>query len=382
MCVLAPGPAAARELLLWPRTPTTRTHGAEAAAAAEGHQLQGLGPLRDRLVAGATAHAEHTARTLGSIEAGLATARRAYLEQRYDDMISGLERLETDAARVLDGDELCSATLWDIEFQLGLAHGARARPGDELRARDRYALALALDPQRRPDTALYGPDVGFAFLQAIDQQRPLRPVRRAVVPTDASVRVDCRPLAELPGLRPGLHLIQLDAPGFAAEARVLELGAGQATTTLTITADLRPDPADELGPLWVTGRLDPAEPSARAAMLRLAAPRPILWLADGDDPRHLARLVIDDELRASFRGDTPGQAVTAALASLRTTQADGPRTDGPGTDGPRTARPRTTRRARLAIGLTSAAVASLALGLGLGLGLRPHDSGRLQLVAP
>ena len=280
-------------------------------------------------------------------------------------MISGLTTLESDAARALDGHELCSATLWDIEFQLGLAHGARARPGDELRARDRYALALALDPQRRPDGALYGPDVNFAFLQAIADQRPLRPVRRAVIPADASVRVDCRPLAELPGLRPGLHLIQLDAPGHAPDARVIDLGADA-----TITAELPRDPTAPLGPAWVAGRLDPADPSARAALLKSAAPLPIVWLAT-DGNTNLARLVLDDQLRELARGDTPGQAVTTALARLRPTNS--PKHDE---------RPTRPRRARLWIGLTSAAVASLALGLGLGLGLRAQPGDRLQLIVP
>ncbi|MBL8972834.1 MAG: hypothetical protein JNK56_19765, partial [Myxococcales bacterium] len=331
--------------------------------------LRELGPLRDRLLREAQADSEAAAQTLTAVEAGLAAARRAYLEQRYDDMISGLGRLESDAARALDGHALCSATLWDIEFQLGLAHGARARPGDELRARDRYHLALALDPQRRPDSALYGPDVGFAFLQALAEQRPLRPVARAVVPADASVRVDCQPLADLAGVRPGLHLIQLDAPGFAREARVIDLGPDD-----RITAELRPDPDDPLGPAWLAGRLDPADPSARAAMLRFTAPLAFVWLAaDGDGPRHLARLVDRDRLLDPARGDSPGQAVTAALASLRPATMPKPGRDD---------KPRTNRRTRLWAGLTSAAVASLALGLGLGLGLRDPPGARLQLVAP
>jgi hypothetical protein len=384
LATVAPATATARELLLWPQTPTTTTLGAAAAATAEGHQLRELGPLRDRLLTEAEAHSLATTATLAAVEAGLAAARRAYLEQRYDDMIAVLLRSESDAARALHHDPLCSATLWDIEFQLGLAHGARARPGDLLRARERYALALALDPERRPDSALYGPDVGFAFLQAIAEQRPLRPVRRAVVPGDASVRVDCRPLAELPGLRPGLHLIQIDAPGFAPDVRVQDLANDPTINdpainhpTIndpTITAELRPDPDDPLGPRWVAGRLDPTQPSTRAALLRLAAPLPILWLAADtpNSPGHLARLVVDDQLRASFRGDSPGQAVTAALASLRTPPAPKPRDDPP----------RNNRRTRLWVGLGTAALASLGLGLGLGLGLRSQPTTHLQLVAP
>ncbi len=372
----APATARARELLLWPQTPTTTTHGAATAAAAEGHQLRELGPLRERLLAEAEARSAATTNALAAVEAGLAAARRAYLEQRYDDMIAGLERSEAEAARALHHDPLCSATLWDIEFQLGLAHGARGRPDDLLRARERYALALALDPERRPDSALYGPDVGFAFLQAIAEQRPLRPVRHAVVPSDATIHVDCRPLRELPGLRPGLHLIQIDAPGFTPDIRVQDLTNhpttnDPTTNDPTITAELRPDPGDPLGPRWVAGRLDPTQPSTRAALLRFAAPLPILWLAADthNGPRHLARLVVDDQLRASFRGDSPGQAVTAALASLRTPK-------------PRDEPPRTNRRTRLWVGLSTAALASLGLGLGLGLGLRSQPTTHLQLVAP
>ncbi|MFY0533336.1 hypothetical protein [Nannocystis pusilla] len=119
---------------------------------------------------------------------------------------------------------LCAATLWELEFQLGLAYGARKGPGDAERASARFALAWALDGERRPLGALYGPDVGLAFAQAVDAaaRRPSRPVTVEVTPDDARVAVDCRPLAADSGLRPGLHAVRVDAPGHGVFAQVVE----------------------------------------------------------------------------------------------------------------------------------------------------------------
>jgi hypothetical protein len=354
---LVAGPVAAAEVLVWPRAPDAPVADAEAAVRRAGHRVVDFAPLRARLRDEERAAAADVQRVLAALERGLADARTAYLEQRYDDMISGLLALEADVAATLRGGDLCVAAVWELEFQLGLAHGARARPGDDARARDRYALAFAVDGARRPEAALYGPDVGFAFLQAVDQQagRPARPLPRALDPADAVVHADCRPLAAQAGLRPGLHLLRVDAPGRRGEGRVVDTRDGELRVRLAA--------GGELGATWAAGGLDPGGVSGRAAIRAAAGAVPVLWL-DSEPGHHVARLLVDGDARKLARGDDLGDVVAVALAPLRPAPP---------------ARPR--RRAGLWLGLGGAALVGVALGLGLGLGLQGGDA-RLQLVVP
>lgn len=349
----------AAEVVVWPQRPAIAVAGAEAAARAAGHTPVAFGPLRDRLEREASEQEAATSRALAAIDAALQAGRAAYVEQRYDAMIDGL--LAVESAAVTLPESLCRATLWDVEFHLGLAHQARARPGDEARARDRYALAHAIDEPRRPEVALYGPDVGFAFLQAIDGARAARPVRITTRPEGAEVVIDCRAGASTTA-RPGLHAVRIDAPGFVVAARVIELGADAA-----MHVALQPGDDADLGARWVAGTLDVRSPAVRAALRRAAGPASIVWL-DAEAGRTLATWIADGELRRSAAGGDPGEAVALLFASTpkETTRAEAPRRG-------------LSRRAKIGLGVAGAALGCLAVGLGLGFGIDPQP-GRLQLV--
>lgn len=339
---------------MWPQRPAIAVAGAEAAARAAGHSPIAFGPLRDRLEREARAHEAATSRAIAAIDAALQAGRAAYLEQRYDAMIDGL--LAIESAAVTLPEALCRATLWDVEFQLGLAHQARAGPGDEARARARYALAHAIDGSRRPEAALYGPDVGFAFLQAIDGARAARPVRITTRPEGAEVAIDCRAGATTTA-RPGLHAVRIDAPGFVAEGRVVALDEDAAMHVELMHGD-----DSDLGARWAAGTLDVRSPAVRAALRRAAGSASIVWL-DGEAGRTLATWIADGELRRRAAGGDPGEAVALLFAS---TPKEAPRRG-------------LSRGAKIGIGVASAALGCLALGLGVGLGIDPQP-GRLQLV--
>lgn len=338
---------------MWPRRPAIAVADAEAAARAAGHAPVAFGPLRDRLERERAAHEAATAQAIAAIDAALQAGRAAYLEQRYDAMIDGLLAIESTAAALPEA--LCRATLWDVEFHLGLALQARARPGDALQARARYALAHAIDEPRRPDAALYGPDVGFAFLQAIDGPRAARPVRISTRPEGAEVAIDCRAGASTTA-RPGLHAVRVDAPGFVTDSRVVALDAA------ATHVELKPGDDADLGARWAAGTLDIRAPAVRAALRRAAGAASIVWI-DAEAGRTVATWIADGELRRSAAAGDPGEAVALLFAS---TPRDTPRG-------------RLSRAAKLGLGVTGAALGCLALGLGLGLGIDPQP-GRLQLV--
>lgn len=365
MALAAPATATAGEdVLVWPRRPTTALDGVDAALRAAGHRPRDFVKLRARMIAEDEAHQAAARVAWTAVEQALAAARAAFLAQRYDDMIAALLRGETDALAAATAGPTCSAPLWELQFQLGLAYTARDRPGDAELARARFALALALDPERRPVAALYGPDVSLAFLKVVDEvaSRPARPLRVDVAPTDAQLTVDCHPLAPPTGVRPGLHVVRVGAPGHLSTASILLLGDDP-----SLQLRLAVDPAPTPGPWWIRGALDPASASARAVVQAVAGPVRVVWL-DEVDGVHVARLVQDGQLRRVARADLPGDAAVQVLA------ADAP----PPSDPPPPPRPR--RRTALILGLTGAALGSLALGLGLGLGLRDPASARLQLV--
>jgi hypothetical protein len=359
IAVLArPVGAAEPDVLVWPRTPTTAVDGVDAALRSAGRRPRDFAPLRARLLAEDEAERAAARAALAAVERELAAARQAFLAQRYDDMLAALARAESGAAAALPPGPQCASALWEIEFQLGLAHLARNSPGDPERARARFLLALALDPERRPVAALYGPDVALAFVQAVDEaaRRPPRPVRLALAPADAALAVDCRPLPEAPSLRPGLHLVRVAAPGHAPDARITPVAD-------ELRATLSPDPAAPLGPWWVRGALDPASASARAAVQALAGAADVVWL-EQDDGRHVARRIAGAQPRRVARADTAADAAVQALA------ADRP---------PARPAPPARRRTALLLGLGLGGAALTGLALGLGLGLR-EPTAHLQLV--
>lgn len=352
------------EVTVWPLAPDTPIEGADEAVQAAGLRPRAFASLRARLEQEDEAARAAVRAALAKVEQALAAARASYLAQQPDEMLVALARAEAEAIAALPPGPLCSATLWEVEFQTGLAYATRKGPGDAERAAARFALAWALDAERRPLSGLYGPDVGLAFVQAIDvaARRPARPVRVEVSPRDARVVVDCRPLAVEAGLRPGLHAIRVDAPGHEASARVVEAEA--------IVAAL-PETPGGLGPWWVAGALVPTSASARAAVQRFVATNEVVWV-EAVDGQFVARRVVDGLPRRVARAESAAAAVRQALAAAEpTTRGAEPRTRA--VDKPR-------RRAGLWAGLAGAAVGAVALGLGLGLGLREPPEARLQLV--
>jgi hypothetical protein len=358
-------PAAAEEVLVWPRTPTTATAEAEAALRAAGHRPREFAGLRAQMIAEDAAAQAAARAALAEVERDLASARAAFLGQRYAEMIAALERAEATAVATLGAGPACVATVWELEFQLGLALLSRGQAGDAERARARFAVALAVDPQRRPEAGLYGPDVGLAFVQAVDAvaRTPARPIAVTLAPDDAAIAVDCRPVTEA-GLRPGLHVVRVEAPGFNSEARVVEVGAAG-----ELQVALRADAAGPLGAWWVRGGLDPIGASARAAVQARVGAVQVIWLVE-EDAQHVARAMSAGQLRRVARAATAGEAVVQVLA------VPVPTRDRPAQQ----RRPR--RRAGLWIGLASAALGGVALGLGLGLGLPAREQAHLKLVVP
>lgn len=363
IAALCASPAAAGEdVLVWPRSPGTRFDDVDPALRAAGHRPRDFAGLRARMIADSEADEVAAGAAFVGLEQALTAARGEFLAQRYDAMIAALLRAEAEILPFLSGGPGCSDALWELQFQLGLAYTARASPGDQDLARARFALALALDPDRRPVAALYGPDVGLAFVKTVDEQarKPARPVRVAVAPADATLTVDCRPLAPQAGLRPGLHYVHVDAPGHRPHASLVTLA-----DTPTVERSLPADPARPLGPWWTRGALDPTSASARAAVQALAGPVSVIWL-DAADHGHVARRMHAGQLVRTARADTAADAAVQALAS-------------PSPARPTPQRP-PRRRTALALGLAGAALGSLALGLGLGLGLRDPAGPHLQLV--
>lgn len=354
--------AAGEDVLVWPRTPGTQIDGVDAALRAAGHRPRDFAGLRARLIADSEADEVADGTAFVGLEQALTAARGEFLAQRYDAMIAALLRAEAEVLPFLSGGPGCSDALWELQFQLGLAYTARGGPDDQDLARARFALALALDPARRPVAALYGPDVGLAFVKAVDEQarKPARPVRLAVTPADATVTVDCRPLGPQTGLRPGLHYVHVDAPGHAPHASLVTLADAPG-----VQRTLSADPTRPLGPWWTRGALDPTSVSARAAVQALVGPVSVIWL-DAAEHDHVARRMHAGQLIRTARADTAADAAVQVLAS-------------PSPAKPTPQRP-PRRRTALALGLAGAALGSLALGLGLGLGLRDPAGPHLQLV--
>jgi hypothetical protein len=206
---------------------------------------------------------------------------------------------------------------------VGAAIPARPGPRRPRPPRRRRARARPLRPRPRPRP------------RAPPRRRPLRPrrqprilegrrrgqrdrcapVRVAVIPADASVTVDCRPLAPLAGLRPGLHLVRVDAPGHARDDRVIT-SATMHRSRSSLPADPAPGARPVVAPRRPRSRVR-ERPRARAIV---AGPVRVVWL-DATDAVHVARLVLDGQLRRVARADVPGDAAVQVLAARRTVAA-------------------------------------------------------------
>src|SRR5688572_30692811 len=115
------------KVLVWP-APGQDPAEVERAVAEAGFAVVRFAPIGERLAAAAERERARAEQALDQVERGLAASREAYLDQRYDDMLLALAALEQPLD--LLGRPEHRAVLWEVEFQLGLAYGARRWTGD------------------------------------------------------------------------------------------------------------------------------------------------------------------------------------------------------------------------------------------------------------
>jgi hypothetical protein len=323
-----PAPAAAR-VLLWPRDPRTDVQPGERALAAAGRDVARFAGLGARLRERGERAEARASQALDAVEKGLAEARQAYLEQRFDDMIAVLDGIEARSLAVLSGPEH-AAMLWEVSFQRGLAHRARAargQAGDAALAEARFRLALALDPARRPLRELYGPDVSAAFAEAVsaDTATPQRPVRLEVTPADALVVIDGVPVVATAGgaplrtrhLRPGLHVARVSAPGYETGAVLVTVDESR-VIRVALPEQREPDPLARIDASWSAGVLAPGTASGQRAIAAAAATvgagLVIVIDAASVPGRVTAQALSATRVDAPVQADTMAGAVDAALA--------------------------------------------------------------------
>lgn len=280
-----PAPAGER-VLLWPRDPRTDVQPGERALARAGRAVVPFGGLGARLRERGELAEARAGQVLDEVAQGLERARQAYLEQRFDDMIAALDDIEARSLAVL-AEPQHVGVLWEVSFQRGLAHRARAarggEAGDAAQAVARFRLALALDPERRPLRELYGPDVSAAFAEAVsaDAAAPERPVRVEVTPADASVVVDgvpvVAPIVTSGGaagrtrhLRPGLHVARASAPGYETGAVLVTVDENR-LVRLALRERRDADPLARIDATWNAGVLAPGTASGQRAITAAAA---------------------------------------------------------------------------------------------------------------
>lgn len=395
---LSPVARAEPSVLVVPAALEDEVDEAESAAAERGHPVRSWAPLAERIRAAQEEEARASEAARGSAGPRLAHAMDAFLAQDFARMQHVLQAIEDDELLALAAEPGC-ATLWDLQFRRGLGEGAA---GDPDAAARRYAFALALDPERRPSHELFGPDVAQAFLAAVEAQstRPARRVALSTAPTDARIEVDCRSASpRAVSLRPGLHLVVARAPGYLPSAQIVEVTDSPAPLRLELWADDAPDPVARLGATWPAERLDIDAPSMRAALLAVAeharADVMLTLRAADDAPGFTARAWVlhppgaDAPVGAAeARGDTPGDAASAALAWVADdgrVRPPPPRVHAPAPS-TTTARDRPRRKCQPVTRcwwfwtILGTAAAGLAVGLGVGLSRREPD--RLQVFAP
>ncbi len=333
------------------------------------------------------------ASALAAVDAGLATARQDWLAQRWEAMTSTLEALERDQLALLSDPARCDA-LWELEFRLALAYRGRKQAGDADAATSRLALALALQPERRPARELYGPDVVAEFLHVQEAQsaRVPLPVAITTTPSQATLSIDCKPVAAGAHveLRPGLHVVHARAIGHAAVAQLLWVPHSDAIA-LTLPPLDEPDALVRLAIGTVGTPLRLAVAADRRALVQAAAARDIdvVVLVGRKDDGFTARALVGEGLGPTQRRDALRPAVLAALESVDEhgvlrragAAAVAPAFADPG--------PATPSKPRKPVARTwwfwtviGAAVVGTSLGVGLGLGLRDREPGRLVVYGP
>jgi len=318
---IAPAAAPSRpDLVVWPATPELESELDHDLRVDARFELQARDSLVRRLDEARAAEAQRRTGELAEIERVLASARESFLAQRFDDMQAQLVALHRDRLALLADPRHC-ATLWEVEFRLGLAYQFRKADGDVERMQQQYALALALDPGRRPLREAYGPDVIEAFLAAVDAQsgRTAHPLRVTAKPRDLEVHVDCRPVPPtgVVDLPPGLHVVHARGPGFSPQAIAVDTD-GMEVVAMQPPAHASPDPIVRLGATTETDAIDPRRPTARKALAAASSAwgaeiTVLVWRSEG---KAAARALVGAGSGPVVLRDDVQQVVAAVLAGI------------------------------------------------------------------
>jgi hypothetical protein len=363
--------AATPRVLLWPHTPEAELAAAEREALARGVELVDSAQLWRQLEQAAEALARDEERLFARIDEARRDARRAFLEQRFDEKVEILAKLEAAALELLSRPAHVEL-LWEVQLARGLAYLYRGDEDDQARARERFELCVALAPDRAPARELYGPDVAQAFAQARaarDAESP-RPTAIRARPPDARVTVDGQLVLDLRrprALRPGLHVVRASAPGFQPRAQLVRVEQGEAIE-LALEPSPTGDPVARLAAGWRDGEVRAATASGRSALTQLA--RSVgadhLWLVAEGDAR-IRDLDVARPDAVAIHAD-----VAAATRALRG-QGDALVQDSP------TREPRKPLYRRWQLWAGAGVVAAAATGVALGLSREPA---RLIVTAP
>ncbi len=381
------------EVLLLPGGP-----GMDLESVADAVEERGLVPLRvtgleARMLRAAAAASDAEEGSRRAIEDALERIRASFLRQDYPSMLEELDAIESTALRATAAGQQCDLA-FELEFQRGLAHSFRAGQGDGELAQRYYEAALSIDEKLQPSKELYGPDVLAEFLRARDNRarRLARQVRvvvtrsdNAAAVADAQVWVDCRPVSGRLLLRPGRHIVVVEAVGYATLSATIEQLADE-PLSLSLDPQVGMDPA--YARRWSEGRAEALAPTVLERIAELDRGAPIvLWISQSGEPT--ARIIREDGRGPVGKGTT---TLAAAQDALRWVTSEGqivvlrPRGDDPlaadvapgDLDRKRRRRREIGKWVGLSVGVTAGV--GLILGLGLGLGLDRTPDTVLQVV--
>lgn len=378
-----PTPSRRSSVLLWP---VGSTPAGELPTRIDGRFDRADAVAFAAELAGFQARAQDDARArLGAVERGLVSARDHYAAQRWDAMTAELEQLEAAELALLADPRHCDA-LWELEFRLGLA--ARGRKQADLALR-RILFALALAPERRPAREVYGPEVVAEFTDATLAQSAhvAVPVGLDVLPADAVVHVDCKPVhGSHVDLRPGLHVIHARAMGHQGTAALFEVPA-QTRIVHALPEDPGADAVARLGHGLAAGNLVLELQSHRRALVEAAAARGIdvVVVVEATADAATARALVGQARGPKLRRPTIEAAVADVLAMIADDgtlrAAPGPATGAADPPLP-PPKPRKPIVRAWWLWTTVAVVVAAGVGLGLGLGLRDDQGDRIIIYGP
>ncbi len=316
MALLTTGAAANAEtgVLVFPGSPTVSTDNVEETAKAfgdAGFELRELGDARAELAAAGRAAKSQRETAIAELGKGLETAQSQYLDQDFGKMIEDLDGLRTKHLWLL-GEPGQRTALWDITFQIGLAHHSRNKKGDKTRAAAEFTFATAIDSERRPPSDVYGPDVGQAFATAIASLGT-----SAGTPLDSTASVDGARLtidgvAVIPGaggraLKPGLHVVHYAAPGHESWAEILD--TREPRTVRATLSEVEGSVATGLGDAWFHQHLRPGSKGVNRLLLAVAK----------DRKASLVAFVLADEVIVVDRTGEVKSATLGGVAKLVST---------------------------------------------------------------